>query len=160
MPTSFSLSLELIYLMNWLLKNEKTHIKKLVGKAIENGFLNELEQIENYDNASVDINFLHNTILDFLIFLENTLLEKLNKEEMSITSKEKLKKTLQKINPHKIDMKTIWLSMQQTKSKTLQQEKNNSTNIENQLNQNDQLKRVLFAQLLKNWSPKKNDFSN
>ncbi|MFC1894831.1 hypothetical protein ACFLYH_02685 [Candidatus Dependentiae bacterium] len=143
MSTSFSLSLELIFLMNWLLKNNKIKLKNLISEAIKQGLLEELELIDENEENLNDTTFLHNTILDFLLFLEDSLLETLEQKNINFDLKEKFKSTLQKINSQSMDRKTIWLSMNQTK-------------IKNKSN-NDEVKNALLNQLIKNWKPKDNE---
>lgn len=145
MSTSFSLSLELIYLMNWLLKKDRTKVKTLVKEALESGLLKEIEKIEIDQEEIVDTNYLHDSILEFLIFLEDALLKQLEKKDLEDTSTEKFIPTIQKISPRSIDLRTLWVSMQQAKN----------IQIENKdLNSN------LYSQLIKNWKPKKSDLIN
>ena len=142
MSTTFSLSLELIYLMNWLLKNEKHKLKKIIDESIKSGLWQEIDQIENLEEETGDIDYLHNSILDFLFFLEDNLLESLETEDFDFIAKERLKPTLQKINSQKIDLKTLWLSIQQAKIKSTRKK---------------DLKKTLLSQLIKNWSPTDNE---
>ena len=153
MAESFSLSLELICLMNWILKHEKSKLRALVKEAINNGFSEELSQIDSYETDDInDLNQLHTTILDFLIYLEDSLLETLEKKVFANNSKENLNTTLQKINPQIVDPQTIWRSMQQTSTKLT---KNHPTTTSNQ--NEKRAKDVLFSQLLKNWKPANNE---
>ena len=142
MSTTFSLSLELIYLMNWLLKNEKHKLKKIIDESIKSGLGQEIDQIEDLEEETGDIDYLHNSILDFLFFLEDNLLESLETKDFDFIAKERLKPTLQKINSQKIDLKTLWLSIQQAKIKSTRKK---------------DLKKTLLSQLIKNWSPKDNE---
>ncbi|MFA5075421.1 MAG: hypothetical protein WC436_04955 [Candidatus Babeliales bacterium] len=155
MDTSFSLSLELICLMNWLLKNEKEKLKILINQTIKNGLSYEIEQLDKLTDNQIDPNDntqLHNTILDFLIFLEDTLIECLEEQELDTKSREKLNLSIQKILPQHVDLKTIWLSVQQAKEKISKIEKNTSKPIEE-----DELRNTLLTQLIKNWTPNNNE---
>jgi len=138
--------------MNWLLKNEKDQLKILIDQTIKNGLSYEIDQIEG---KPVDLNdpiHLHNTILDFLIFLEDTLLDCLEEQELDNKSREKLKLSVQKLNPQKVDLKTIWLSMQETKDQIHKIEKDKRPPLKD-----DDLKNTLLGKLIKNWKPQNNE---
>jgi len=153
MAESFSLSLELICLMNWLLKHEKTKLRTLIEEALKNGFSEELSQIDLYETDDIsNLNQLHTTILDFLVYLEDSLLETLEENVYTSNSTEKLNPTLQKINPQKVDPETIWRSMQQTST---QLTKTNQTTTPNQTQNKPE--EVLLSKLLKNWNPETNE---
>ncbi len=156
MSDTFSLSLELILLMNWLLKNDKTKFKALINDAMKDGLSGELEQIEDYEINLNDADFLHNTILDFLFFMEDTLVECLEEKDSDNHSGEKLKPTLQKLNPGSIDLKTIWQSMLETK-RQLKQEKDKQVAQNAQKNPGNEMKNMLLTKILKNWNPKGNE---
>lgn len=142
MSTSFSLSLELIYLMNWLLKNKQDQLQQIIDDSIKEGLGQEIDAIEDLEEETGDIDYLHNSILDFLFFLEDNLLESLEAKDFDFIAKERLKPTLQKINPQKIDLQTLWLSIQQAKIKNKPKK---------------DLKKILLSELIKNWSPKDNE---
>jgi hypothetical protein len=139
MATSLSLSLELLLLIDWLLKNEPTKLKVLVEDALRDGFLDELDNVETVEKNPTQLNDLHSAIIEFLMLLEDLLLETLEEKELSYKIKDKLDATLQKINPTSIDVKAVWHSLQQAK------------------NQKADMKKTFFTQLLKNWKPKHNE---
>ncbi|MCF7799972.1 hypothetical protein K9M16_03170 [Candidatus Babeliales bacterium] len=158
MDTNFSLSLELIYLMNWLLKNEKEKLKILINQSIKNGLSYEMEQLDKITDNQIDPNDnmqLHNTILDFLIFLEDTLVECLEDQELDTKSKERLNLSIQKILPQQVDIKTMWLSVQQTKEEISKIKK-----VANKSLGEEELRNTLLTQLIKNWNPKNNETIN
>jgi hypothetical protein len=139
MSTSLSLSLELLLLIDWLLKNESTKLKMLVEDALKNGFLDEIDNIETIEKDSTQLNDLHAVIIEFLMLMEDLLLETLEEKELDYKAKEKLNATIQKINPANLDLRAVWHSLQQTK------------------NQKADMKQTFFTQLLKNWKPKHNE---
>lgn len=152
MSTSFSLSLELVLLMGWLLKHEKETLKKIVQKTLKAGLGKEIELIDTFSQEElldVDSDFsqeLHNSILDFLMLLEDVLIEGLETKE----SKEEktFSQTIQKINSQKLDNKTVLISLKHAN--------NQITNIQRKNNSKQQNK-ILFSELLKNWMPKINE---
>jgi hypothetical protein len=145
MSTNFSLSYELVYLMAWLLKHEKGKLKNMIEEVVKKGLAGEISQVGDYPKDSQSADLLHVTILDFLIFLEDSLLESLEKNQPDRQTQEKIKTTLQKINPQSIDLKTLWASTRQTQT------------LLTQPDSNDDLKRTLLFQILKNWKPKENE---
>lgn len=142
MSKNFSLSFELIYLMAWILKNEKTKLHGLIDEVVKKGFATEISQIVNYPQDPETVEKLHLTILDFLIFMEDSLLESLDKKDFNLKMQVGLKPTLEKIN--NIDAKTIWRSTQQAK--------NLLNKVENKTPED--LKKILLNQILQNWNPK------
>lgn len=115
MSINISLSFELICLINWLLKNEKQLINALVKQALKNGFAHELEKI---DSTQVIENpeELYATVIDFLLFLEKNLLKNLETVSVDTHTQEKILPVVQKLDADNIDLRTLWLSMQQTKN--------------------------------------------
>lgn len=154
MSSSFSLSLELVLLMSWLLKNEKETLDKLIKKALKGGLKREINLIDIFTQQELlemDSNFsqeLHNSILDFLMYLEDILLNELNAKGDAFNKKE-LSPALQKISKQKIDSKTVLLSLKHT-NKKISQAKNNKFSKKN-------MDELLFSEILKNWSPKINE---
>lgn len=154
MSSSFSLSLELVLLMSWLLKNEKETLDKLIKKALKGGLEKEIDLIDTFTQQELlemDSDFsqeLHNSILDFLMYLEDMLLDGLDAKEHDSDKKE-LSPALQKISKQKIDSKTVLLSLKHTNNQMSQAKKDkNSTKNVNEL---------LFSEILKNWIPKTNE---
>lgn len=164
MPDNFSLSLELVLLMNWLLKKEKRKIKSLINKTLEKGFYEELDNIDKYDKEDPDsIGELHASILDFLIFMEDSLLDALEQKDNQDKSKEKLQPTIQKINNQNVDLQTLWLSAQQAQTQIRKETRKEEAKTQKESSRklrpinNEEAKRILLSQLLKNWKPKNND---
>ncbi len=147
MSTNFSLSYELVYLMAWLLKHEKHKLKDIIEEVVKKGLSSELNQIGDYPQDAQSTELLHVTILDFLIFLEDSLLESLEKNQPDLKTQEKIKTTLRNINPERIDLKTLWTSTRKAQSLLAQTPQNTP----------DNLKETLLLQILKNWKPKENE---
>lgn len=172
MTTQISLSFELICLINWLLKNETATLNSLVKNAIERGFAEELEKLEAQEqnmamNQSLEqteeTDNLYNTLLDFLDFLEHSLIKNLETMHVDHKTKDAILPALQKIETDSLDLKTMWLSMQQTKArvskKTGTKAARNHHNHDHKVVEKPQVTAVqnpteiLFEQLIKNWKP-------
>ena len=155
MGTDLSLSLELICLMDWIVKNQKNELNLLVKHAVENGFVGELEKLDNPNYSKAD--HLYNSVIEFLTLLEKYLIQNLEKFELSENQTSEIIPAITKLNMENIDLKTLWLSLQQTKVQLKKKEKQpvaipdpsktNSTTI-------------LFEQILKNWKPNKKENIN
>jgi hypothetical protein len=163
MNSSLSLSLELVLLMKWFLENEQIFLKELIEKSIEDGFAQELKLIDNIEEDKLFKNNgkeLHETILEFLSFLEESLIDSIEEKELNHKERAKLSPTIQKLSPQNIDKKTILLSIQQTKYEKYVSEKNKSERSAVKRVEKKEIKDLLLSQLLKNWKPKTNEAIN
>lgn len=136
------LSFELLVLINWLMQNEKQHLSNLLKHALKNGLSEEFEKISNADNIEINEQF-YTTVIGFLMFLEDNLLENLSQVKIDKNEKDNIIPILKKIDLRDINIKPIFSTSKQEK------------NI-NQKKSTD----VLFQQVLKSWKPGKNDLLN
>ena len=151
MSSSLSLSFELVFLMNWLLKNEKAMLGDLIKHAIKHGFDKDVKQLESIDFSQISDQFYY-TILDFLLFLEEALEKDLKKEKLDKQAEKAILPVIKKIQNESLSDDTIKTSLQQTKAYLINVVKNNSNSTcEN--NGEKSVKDVLFENVLKNWKP-------
>ncbi len=155
---NISLSLELICLMNWLLKHEKQGLNTLIKQAIQHGFAKELEKIDtqNYTQIADD---LYSTILDFLLHFEKVLLKNIETVQLDSATQNAILPALERIDIDSVDGKTLWLSMQQTKAKLGKNGQETVKPAELAEKQQDP-KAIFFEQIIKNWKPTKDDLLN
>lgn len=163
---NISLSLELICLMSWLLKNEKQGLNTLIKQAVQHGFSEELEKVESLDHSMVSEK-LYTTILDFLVLLEQILMKNLETINLDTTTKDAILPALEQMDLDSLDDRTIWLSMQQTKDKLHKHHTHNHKHKHKHHDHaeekptkqasNEHAKKILFEQLIKNWKPTKNE---
>lgn len=142
MSNNFSISLELIYLMSWLLKNERNSLKEIINNAISKGLSEEIKNI-NHDDILKNNDIINDTVLDFLYFLEDSLLDNLKDNNINLNINE----TIQKLNSPKLDFNTVWISM-------LKAQAEKTHNKDNSLKDSNNL---LYTELIKNWRPNKNE---
>ena len=164
MSINISLSFELICLVNWLLKNEKQLINALVKQALKNGFAQELEKIDSTHSVE-NPEELYATVIDFLLFLEKNLLKNLETVSVDTHTQEEILPVVKKLDADNIDVRTLWLSMQQTKNqlcKERHKREREEREQEQDLKTHDtvapdqaagQAADILFEKLLKNWKP-------
>lgn len=173
MTAQISLSFELICLINWLLKNEPAMLNTLVKNAIERGFVDELEKVEMLEQSpsteTEATDNLYNTLLDFLEFLEHTLIKNLETVQVDNTTKDAILPALQKLEVDSLDVKTMWLSMQQTKARVNKKMRAKNTQCSNSHNHDvvekpklaiESPTEILFEQLIKNWKPNNKETIN
>lgn len=115
MSSDLSISFKLVYLMGWLLKQRKPLLYGLVKHALENGLAQQLSTLNSLDHQMA-VEELQGTLLEFLSFLEESLLDALQNVEFDDAQGEVLKISLKKIDLQNIDIQTVWKSLQQTQS--------------------------------------------
>ena len=155
MNTSLSLSFELIYLMGWLLKNEKKMLNALIKHAIKKGLAQDIKSLNPTDFSQVS-DKLYNVILDFLLYLEDSLAKNLDNIQLDTKTEDAILPSVKKIDLENLDLSTIKLSMQQAKS----QLNNLEAIADNDQAFEEDAKKLLFEQILKNWMPTKNESLN
>ncbi len=156
MNSSLSLSFELIYLMGWLLKNEKKMLNALVKHAIKKGLAQDLKEINPSDLGDMS-DKLYNVILDFLVYLEDSLTKNLDNVELDSKTEDAILPAVKKLDYDNLDLKTIRLSMQQAKS---QLSNNPDAPQENDVTFVEDAQKLLYEQILKNWAPNNNETLN
>ncbi len=109
MSTSFSLSLELVLLMSWLLKHEKKALNELIKKSLKTGLIKEIELFDTFtqeqllDMDSEMSDEFHNAILDFLMHMEKRLIDGLGPKRQLLEN-QNLLSISPKINTEKKDV--------------------------------------------------------
>ena len=163
--------------MGWLLKQKKSVMYGLVKHAVDNGLAEELSNVSLIDQT-LTVEQLQGTLLEFLGFLEDSLLDNLENVEFDEHHGEDLKETLKKIDFQNLDIQTVWQSIQQTQSTLGAQQdawSDNSTDLSpefppdfsitttkkiTRLHAGQQAQNLLYQNLLQNWNPETNDFVN
>jgi len=102
------------------------------------------------DKPDIDmIEKFYPTVINFLLAMENSLIENLVKEQDNVLTTQEILPLLKKINLADINLKTIYQSTSQANKKM---KSHKSDNLNSQ--------QILFQQLLKNWKPGKKDHAN
>lgn len=137
MNSGLSLSFELVYLLNWLLKHKKPALIKLVQQAVKDGFTHDLFQeyahIDDLEHAEE----LYEGMIQFLVLLENHVLKNLDNA---------IEPVPQVVNGEILDASLQQARIELARAKGVQ---------EDQPVQADEI--LLFKQLLEQWKPAKNE---
>ncbi|MBY0353786.1 hypothetical protein K2W90_05460 [Candidatus Babeliales bacterium] len=174
MNTSLSLSFELIYLIGWLLKNEKQMLNTLIKNAIKKGLGQDLNAINPQDHSKVNEQ-LYNTLIDFLNFMEDSLLNNMDELQVDTKTEKAMLAALRKVDLDALDVNAVRTSMQQTKeelsaknvstldvasdidqSTTLEQNESDDIEFDN----NEKAATILLKNIIKNWKPSLNELIN
>lgn len=161
MTAHISLSFELISLITWIIKNERNLLNNLVKQAVEHGFAEELNNIHTVpDPKAVNDHMAHN-VLDFLEFLEDSMIKNLETVHVDNKTKDAILPTLQRLEAGNLDVKTVLLSLQQTKARlTKAHNKHQAQQLAQPAPQENSPATILFEQLLKNWKPNNKEIVN
>ncbi len=154
MSTNLSLSFELICLMGWLLKHHKTDLVELILIALDEGFAEELHSIDMKEFFDDEMNG-NGIIQEFFSLLEKELVKKLEGVVLDRPSNGVLVGELKKFDSQVFDARSLFVSLQAVKKKfiigkTEEQEQGSELKVE-------QLRTLLFEQVLKDWHPSMQD---
>ncbi len=154
MATNLFLSLELIYLLKWLIRHDKARLQMLINHALKSGLgrkLHELAHMPHAHSAPVD-KTLNDTFLELLTFLENALHHGLEKHAHDGKTYEKIGRVLSQINVENVDPKILSQSINQATNELEQRE----VQADRRASRAD-TKRILMRSVLKNWKPTKDE---
>lgn len=131
----FSLSAELLYVLQWIAENEYETLKEMALHALVEAESHTLHQSNSKQEA-------HENIIDFFATLEAAISSVLDEETVKNNRTRSLLPALDKIDTHACDDNTVAFSAAQAASKHA---KNPETNPQD----------LLFKELLKRWKPAK-----
>lgn len=141
------ISYELICLLQWLIENDDTKLKKIVSKALSSGLKETIKKGMSATNEEYMLDDIQNTIVDFLGILETILFEAITDQTTKDAIEQKLMPTVEKIDMAACDDATVRFSLEKTTSKI---EKNPQENPHE----------LLFQEILKRWKPNKKNLLN
>jgi hypothetical protein len=152
MTTQTSISIELLCLINWILENDKASLEAMVKRALEKDFSKALQDL----NVSEPDDAMYAVLFDLIEFLENCLFDHLSEVKMDEKIQGRIIPMLQKLEGRNIDIRTLWLSMQQTKTQIHAQALEDNA-LEPKV---QDAQEILVTQLLKNWKPDNSETVN
>ena len=150
MSHNFTLSMEIIQLLEWLLEHEESRIRVLIKKALHDGLTQKITRAIHAESAE-NSEELQEVFFDFLAFLESTLSDELEVTGEHRELQENLGKTMQRLNIRNIDPKITVACIQET----LQELRKDSRSP---IMPNKTITRqMLLGKLIKHWKPHSND---
>ena len=155
MSNQLSLSFELICFMDWIIKNGKEKFRLLVKEAVNNDIANNLDSLFQEDSIKISNN-LYNTVLDFVIFLEDILGEELDKVDEEIIPKDKIDDLVIHLDNKILDPRTVWLSIHQARKNL---SKKQPAFAKAAAGKGNEAKKEIFDKILKNWEPIEGDIN-
>lgn len=155
MNSTLSLSIELIYLMGWLLKNDKAKLNALVKQAVNDGLAYDLQKLGDIVHEDVS-EHLHKTVLNFLTYMEEALTSNLDVMNIKHDAEEAILPTLSNVEEEGLNDNTLQLSVQRTKAELQKQIESGAINSLNP----EHAKQLLFKNILENWKPSNEETLN
>lgn len=154
MSSQLSFSFELIALMEWLLKHEEKNLKVLVKETVKNGFVQNLDSMEEADYIGISDN-LNQTVSDFVIKLEDILFKEIDRVSPKVNVHNALAPAIKNLDNKSLDFTTMWTSMQKTKSKIVKETQSDGET--KKATPDVEVRKIWYDQLLKSWKPKNNE---
>lgn len=142
----FVLSYELLYLLQWLIDNESETLKKMINRAIKQGFKEQRMQSNDIVEVQISDN-IQQSIVDFLGLLDTLLMESTNENSVQKVLQSNQIPALNHIDSSVCDNETVQGSLDKTTSK-----------LKGHPEQNAQ--EILLKELLKRWKPQKKNVAN
>ena len=155
MNSSLSLSIELIYLMGWLLKNEKSKLNALVKQAMHDGLAYDLQKLQDITHEDVS-DHLHKTVLNFLSYMEEALADNMDAPHMTHEADQAILPALNNLEEESLNDSTLQVSIQQAKADLQKEMDRGAANVLNP----DHVRQLLFKHILENWNPHNEEVLN
>lgn len=140
----FELSIELLYLLYWLIEHDPTSLKKLVDHAVKHNFKSEVEALLKSHSDDINASFeeLQGSVGEFLHFADALLFESMQEHTMKQAVQKKLLPALEHIDSSICDQEIVADSVER------------ATHNLNESNQ-DNTQELVLKELLKQWQPDK-----
>ena len=142
----FVLSYELLALLRWLAEHDADKLKKIIGKALTAGLGDELQKIDDTEDAHL-LDMLQHGITDFLGIMESLLLEVVAESVKEKARYQNLLPAIDQIDSTICDDNTVKFSLEKATAK-----------MDNDPEANP--KEVLFKELLRRWKPADKNVKN
>ncbi len=142
---NLTVSYELLYLLQWLLENEPTKLKKIIQSSLANGLNEKIK--DSIQESTISPEEMQYSIIDFLVCMESLLHESIHEERLQKILEKKMMPALDNIDGQECDQATVDFSVEKASSKF-------------ETNPNENPQEILFQELLKCWKPTKNTASH
>ena len=135
-------SAELLYLLQWIVDNESSAIKKIIARSLKKGLKKQLLEVRQKKENNIPAEDIHNSIVEFLGSLEILLSESMDEDSTKRVLQKLMVPSIENIDSSICNNDVVSYSLEEASSK-----------VEEDPNLNP--KDVLFKEILKNWNPHK-----
>lgn len=136
----FTISVELLNLMQWIIENDQEGLKRLIGRALSRGLQSKLQTQQ--ESPADTTERAHYSIIDFFLLMEALLIESSNEATTKNSLLHHMIPSVNRIDAAAFDSKTVRFSLEQATNKM---QKNPQKNPQE----------LLIKELIKNWKPSK-----
>lgn len=142
----FTLSLELLRLMQWIIEHDAEGVKRLINRALAQGLNEKINNGPELNDAQ-ESNEVQHSIIDFFVLLEALLFEAMNDHAVKNVLQRNLIPAVSRIDTSACDTATVRFSLERA-----------TTQIQNNPQENP--RDLLMKELLKRWKPPKKNVAN
>ena len=139
----FVISYELLHLLHWMIKYEPTLLRELITKSFLQGIEDSLEKNEGMYAQLTTSDDMHNSIVEFLNFVEYHITEVSNTESVQQVMNKSMLPTMNRVDSQSVDHETVQSSFLTAVEKG---KINKDTNAS---------QKQFFKELLRQWNPSK-----
>ena len=140
----FTVSFELLHLMQWLVEHDPEGLKRLIARALTQGLQ---EKINHSQGEQQHPDNMQNNIVDFLLLLEALLFEAINEHSVKSVLQRNLIPSVNRIDAAACDNSTVRFSLERATSQM-------------QLNPQENPRDLLMKELIKRWKPHKKNIAS
>lgn len=144
MNDQFTISLELLRLMQWVTEHDQEGLKRLIGRALSHG-LNQ--RIQHTQDATEQQESVYHSIIDFFILMEALLAENMHENFAKKTKQSSLIPAVHSIDVAACDTGTVRFSLERATTRM-------------QANPQENPRDLLLKELIKRWKPNKKNMVN
>lgn len=143
----FVLSYELLHLLQWLVDHESDALKKIIARAVRQGFRSTITQTNDIIELQTSDAHIQNSIADFLSLLDVLLIETTNEQGIKKSLERTMIPALNQIDSNFCASETVESSLLKTSSKL-------------DCDSREKLQDALLKEILKQWKPDKKSLMN
>lgn len=140
----FTISIELLRLMQWIVEHDQEGLKRLISRAIAQGLNKKITQREDVPQTSEGT---HHDIIDFFLLMETLLIESINENVAKTVLQKNLIPAVNAIDSAALDNQTVRFSLERATNQM-------------QLNPQENPRDLLLKEIIKNWKPNKKSTLN
>jgi hypothetical protein len=138
-PEHFSLSVELLRLMHWIVEHDPEGLKKLVSRAISQ-MPNPTNILSDHTPETREANDAQQDIVDFLMLMEGLLFDALSEHQSKSASRHQMIPAISRIDSTVCDTNLVQGSVEKATSQM-------------RLNPKENPRDLLMKELIKRWKP-------